>query len=96
VPALAASYAAGRGLPVAALVPDFERFPADAAERRDAELVALADDAVVVWPDRDPGVLRLLRLARAKGIPVHVIGGEPAPRARPVKGVETPPRGLPD
>ena len=43
VPMLAASYAAERGLNVMALVPDFDRFPVDAVERRDAFLVAEAD-----------------------------------------------------
>jgi hypothetical protein len=48
VPALAASYARSRGLRFAALVPDHERHPGDAVERRDEFLVAEADAAVVV------------------------------------------------
>jgi hypothetical protein len=40
---------------VTSLVPQFGRFPEAAAiERRDAELVALADATVIVWEDRAP------------------------------------------
>jgi hypothetical protein len=73
---LAASYAAERGLKVIAHIPDFGRFPeAAAVERRDCELVTLADAAVIVWEERNPDVLRLLELVKAKGIPIHIIGG---------------------
>ena len=52
---IAASYATERGLIVTPFVPEFGRFPEDVAvERRDAELVARADAAVVVWDGRDP------------------------------------------
>src|SRR4051812_27296764 len=74
VPMLAASYAAERGLAVTALVPDYGRFPAGAAEeRRDVLLTAGADAAVVVW-DGDPAVRRVLALTERKGVPVHVVG----------------------
>jgi hypothetical protein len=49
---LAAGYANESELMVAALVPDFRRFPVDAIERRDAFLVSAADAAVVVRGDR--------------------------------------------
>ena len=48
---LAASYATLRGLSLAALVPDFRRFPVDAVERRDAFLVGQEDAAVVMTHD---------------------------------------------
>jgi ABC-type sugar transport system substrate-binding protein len=97
VPLLAASYAAERGLTVRALVPDFRRFPVDAADRRDAFLAAEADAAVVVWEDRAAAVRRVLALVERRGIPVHVIGGPPKPRGRRVPDPEPPPpRGLPD
>src|SRR5262245_40463779 len=83
VPMLAASFAAERGLTVTALVPDYGRFPAEAAEeRRDGILVAEADAAVVVWAGRDPDVRRVLARVERKGIPVHVIGG---PARKPAK-----------
>ena len=99
VPMFAVSYAAERGLSVAALVPDFGRYPAVAAvDRRDAELVAMAEAAVIVWDDRDPAVRRVRSMVEAKGIPVHIIGGD-TPRAKAKR--TAPPevesrRGLPD
>ena len=100
VPMLAASYAAVRGLVVTALVPDFDRFPVDAVERRDALLVAEADAVVVVWDGRDPALTRVLKMAERKSIPVHVLGG---PQRKPagVKRTADPEesdtrRGLPD
>jgi hypothetical protein len=81
---LAASYAAERGLKVIAHIPDFGRFPeAAAVERRDCELVTLADAAVIVWEERNPAILRLLERVKAKGIPVHVIGGEKPAKVKP-------------
>lgn len=71
-------------VPVAALLPEFGRFPeATAVERRDAKLVALADAAVMVMVERKPGVLRMLALVKAKGIPLHVIGGERPAKVKP-------------
>jgi hypothetical protein len=46
--------------------------------------VALADAAVVVWADREPDVMRLFELVKAKGVPVHVIGGERPAKVKPV------------
>ena len=96
---LAASYAAERGLTVTALVPEYGRFPTEAAEqRRDTILVAEADAAIVVWDGRDPAVARVLRLVERKGVPVHVIGGperKPAKRKRDPEA-PAPRRGLPD
>jgi YspA, cpYpsA-related SLOG family len=98
VPMLAASYATERGLPVTALVPDFGRFPAAAAvEKRDAELVELADAAVIVWAEDDPTTRKLRAMIEAKGIPVHVVGEAPKPKAKKVADPEeNPRRGLPD
>jgi hypothetical protein len=99
---LAASYAAARGLPVRAVLPEFGRWPdAVAVEKRDAELVALADAAVVVMEGCEPGGLRLLELAKARGMPAHVIGGERPVKVKPVtdaeaREAETRRRGLPD
>ena len=100
MPMLAASYAAAHGLEVAALTPDFTRFPVDAVERRDAFLVVEADAVVVVWDGHDPALARVLRLAERKGIPVHIIGGPPRKPAG-VKRTADPEepgtrRGLPD
>jgi hypothetical protein len=96
---LAASYAAERGLSCAALVPEFGRYPeAAAVARRDAELVAMADAAVVVLTGREPGVRRLLELLRASGKPVHIVGAEGVAKVKAVKRTEAEPerRGLPD
>jgi hypothetical protein len=61
-----ACYARSHGLRFTALLPDHERYPGCAVERRDALLVADADAAVVLvdeWnhPDLD-------RLAKAGGL----------------------------
>ena len=99
VPMLAASYAAERGLVVTALVPDYGRFPTEAAEeRRDVGLVGQADAAVIVWDGRNLAVCRLLELVQRKGIPVHVLGAPPKKaKARRVRDPEAPaPRVLPD
>ena len=99
VPMLAASYATERGLEVVALVPEFGRFPEAAAiERRDAELVVRADAAVIVWDARNPLVRRLWQMVVARGIPVHLIGGEvPKPKVKKTADPEeNPRRGLPD
>ena len=56
VPALAASYARSRGLELLALVPDHERYPGRARERRDELLVEEADTVVVAGePDDEIG-----------------------------------------
>ena len=49
MPALAASYARPRGLAFVAVPPDFERHPGNARDRRDENVVGMADAAVVVW-----------------------------------------------
>jgi hypothetical protein len=96
VPMLAASYAASRGLNVVAMVPGFGRWPdAVAVAKRDAELVALAEAAVIVWGDGAPPVRGFLDALKVKGVPVHVVGRE-APRVRPVARAEAERRGLPD
>jgi hypothetical protein len=97
LPALVASYARSRGLRFTALLPDHERHPGNAVERRDALLVADADAAVVPadeWyhPDMD----RLVKAVRAKRGRVHVVERE-KPRGKPVAALSLwRPRGLPD
>ena len=49
VPALAASYARSRGLPVTVTPADFTKHPRDAAEYQLAELLAPADAVVAVY-----------------------------------------------
>jgi YspA, cpYpsA-related SLOG family len=53
IPALAASYATARGLPLVAMVPDFIEYPGNAIERRDELLVSLADAVVIVHDDEN-------------------------------------------
>jgi hypothetical protein len=96
---LAASYAAERGLSVAALIPEYGRYPeAAAVQRRDAELITLADAAVIVLTERDPDVRRLLELLQAKGEKVHIIGAAKPARVKPTAPPVEPEtrRGLPD
>ncbi len=50
-------------------MPDFRRFPVDAAARRDAFPVGEADAAVVVWDGRAADVRRVLALVQRRGIP---------------------------
>src|SRR5262245_54204958 len=68
VPALAASCAQSRGPPVTVVLPDYVKHPGDALERRDGQLVALADAAVVAWEEGCGDVRELLARVRAKGI----------------------------
>jgi hypothetical protein len=53
-------------------------------------LVVMADAAVVVWDDRDPGVRRILALVERKGIPVHVIGAPVKQKVKRVRDPEAP------
>lgn len=98
VPMLAASYASERGLSVVALLPNFDRFPANAEERRDKLLVEDADVAVIVVGAHDAKAAGLVALCRAKGIPVHILDGPGVVRVRRVVNDEDEParRGLPD
>jgi hypothetical protein len=95
--ALVASYARSRELRFTAHVPDHERYPGNALERRDALLVADADATVVLvdeWyhPDLD----RLVKAVRAKRGRVQVVGREKL-RAKPVPALQVwRPEGLPD
>ena len=95
---LAASYAAERRLHVSALLPNFDRFPADASERRDKQLVEAADAAVIVLGACDPNAAGLVALCRAKGIPVHILDGPGVAKVRRVATDDEEParRGLPD
>jgi hypothetical protein len=73
--ALATSYAVERRL---ALVPyplrhDRDRTDETAAQRRNADLVADADAAVVVWDRLDRDLADLLGRCKRKGIPVRVL-----------------------
>jgi YspA, cpYpsA-related SLOG family len=73
IPALAASYATARGLPLVAMVPDFIQHPGDAIQRRDELLVSLAD-AVVVVPDAENAIWELLRRVRARRLRIVTVG----------------------
>jgi hypothetical protein len=78
--ALATSYAVERGL---TLVPhplnlDRDRTDELASQRRNADMVADADAAVVVWDRIDRDLADLLGRCRRKGIPVRVlVPGQP-------------------
>src|SRR5262245_60963452 len=89
VAALAASYARTRGLTLTVLTTDYIRYPGDAREHRDGQLVALADAAVVVWEDGHGDVWELLGGARAKRIPLVILG---APARGPASVVDEGPR----
>jgi hypothetical protein len=67
--ARATSSAVERGLHLIPFPLDYEHFPFDAADRRNARHVADADAAVVAWDGVDPVVGDLLRRVVSKGIP---------------------------
>jgi hypothetical protein len=67
--ALATSYAVERGLHLIPVPLDFEHYPFNAPERRNARMVADADAAVVVWDKVDAVVGDLLGRVIRKGIP---------------------------
>jgi hypothetical protein len=70
LPALAASYARSRGLELVPVVPNCQRFPGDALEKRDERLVELADAVVLVGEAPDEPTRQLLARLRAKGVRV--------------------------
>src|SRR4051812_28632896 len=73
VPALAASYTRSRGLELVAVPPDHVKHRGNAEERQAEVLVGVADAVVVVWDGT--GVHNgIVARARAKGIPVRVLG----------------------
>lgn len=78
------------------LVPEYGRWPAEVSlARRDTELPAKADAAVLVSPDCPTD--RLVKTAGSRGVPMHVAGAEVSARVRPVRAeVEPERRGLPD
>jgi hypothetical protein len=52
---------------------------------------------IVLAGNRNPAILRLLERVKAKGIPVHVIGGEKPSQVKPTAPPEPEVRrGLPD
>jgi hypothetical protein len=98
VPALAASYARSRGLPVTVVRADHEEHRADAENRQVGRLAELADAAVVIDDGAAGGeVVRLLTMLQARGGPVLVLG-RPEPAGKPAEPSPPPPRlrGLPD
>jgi siroheme synthase (precorrin-2 oxidase/ferrochelatase) len=94
---LPASYASERGLSIVALLPDYNRFPANAEERRDKLRVEDADSAVIVLGAGDAKAAGLVALCSAKSIPVYVVDGPDVVRVRRVADPDEPARrGLPD
>jgi hypothetical protein len=80
-----------------ALLPDYNRFPAYAEERRDKLLVEDASAAVIVLGAGDAKTAGLAALCSAKGIPVHIIDGPGVVRVQRVADPDEPAhRGLPD
>jgi hypothetical protein len=71
--ALATSYAVERGLHLIPYPLDFDHFPFNAPERRNARMAADADAAVVVWDKLDRVVGDLLGRVVRKGIPYRVL-----------------------
>ena len=96
LPALVASYAATRSLPVAAVTLNSAKHRGNAEARRDDDLVALADAAVVV-EDSTHRLARLVTLLRAKGVRVVVVGPKrpAAPGALEAGGPPRVLRGMP-
>lgn len=78
VPALAACYAQSRGVPLFTLPVNHVRHPGNTIEQRDAQLVELADAAVLVG--EPTGVRELLARVKAKGLRVVVVGVMPTRR----------------
>jgi hypothetical protein len=83
LPALAASYARSRGLELVPVVPDCQRFPGCAQEKRDQRLVELAEAIVLVGDAPDEPTRQLLARLRARGLPVLVVGPERVAPAAP-------------
>jgi hypothetical protein len=95
VPALAACYARSRGLPLEVALPDFNRYPANAIEKRNSQLVADADAVVVAGEDLDLGTYKLVQRVKAKGGRVLVVRKKKS-EVVGVEALESARRGLPD
>ncbi len=95
--ALAASYAAARGLPVLAITADFVRFHHQAIERQNAKLVELADAVIAFGEAFSRDTDELLARLRAKGVRVVIVGTARAGKPPPEPPAEKPRYGmLPD
>jgi hypothetical protein len=94
--AFAAYYARARGLPLVVMLPDHQRHPGDANDKRNAFLVAEADAALFMADERfQPEVDRLVQMMRTKGARVATIfANQPSQLQRPPESQRR--RGLPD
>jgi hypothetical protein len=66
------------------VLPDRNRYPGCADEKRDERLVELADAVVVAGEVSDEPTRQLVARLRAKGVPVRVVG--------PIRGAPAKPR----
>jgi hypothetical protein len=94
VPALAASYARSRGLLFRPILPDFEKHPGNAIEKRNSLLISEADAVIVAAGEIDLPTVEWLKAVKRKGIPTLTVGSN---WHMPIKSAAVPrPRGLPD
>jgi hypothetical protein len=94
LPALAASYARSRGLELVPVVPDCQRFPGCAQEKRDERLVELAQAVVLVGEAPDEPIRQLLARLRARGLRVLTVSAVERPMTQEPEE-STPMRELP-
>ncbi|HNT28637.1 MAG TPA: SLOG family protein [bacterium] len=71
--ALAEKYAREHGRTIEVIRPDWETYGPSAGYRRNREIVKKASRVIAFWDGKSRGTDHIIQLARAEGIPVHVV-----------------------
>lgn len=69
----AAAYAKEHGIPLTEFLPDYPRYGRGAPHRRNAQIAAYAEAALVFWDGRSRGTQSTLALFHRLGKPVTVV-----------------------
>lgn len=70
---LAYDWAQKNNIPVEEHPADWDRYGRSAGMRRNREMVAVAEAAIIIWDGNSPGTENTLKLVKAKGIPFYLL-----------------------
>lgn len=70
---LAYHWAKDNNVPVVEYPADWNKYGKSAGMRRNREMVAVADAAIIVWDGNSPGTENTIGLVKAKGIPFFLL-----------------------
>ncbi len=70
---LAYHWAKANNVPVEEYPANWDKYGKSAGMRRNREMVAVAEAAVIVWDGNSPGTENTISLLKAKGIPYHLV-----------------------